>query len=119
MSTDYILKAKDAIQESFEWGELTWYAGARLGNSDALTVGQCRIKPGQANPRHYHPNCEEILYVVQGEILHTMGDESLPMHAGDTIVIPVNLMHNARNVGDEEAVLFITFSPANRETIGE
>lgn len=104
----------------FEWGELTWFANRPLGNSTELTVGRCILKPGQGNPRHYHPNCSEILVVIKGRISHTSGkDRETEMGEGDAVTIPANVWHCARNIGSEEAVLFITFSSADRQTIGE
>jgi quercetin dioxygenase-like cupin family protein len=116
---DNILDADNAIRETFDWGELTWYANAQLGNAQSLTLGRCRIKSGQENPKHHHTNCEEILHLEQGEIVHTLGDQSIKMTVGDTIVIPPHLVHNARNTGDEEAIMFIAFSSASRETKGK
>jgi quercetin dioxygenase-like cupin family protein/type 1 glutamine amidotransferase len=101
------------------WGKLTWYVSAQLGNSDAMTVGEAVIRPGQENPRHYHPNCDEILHVVRGRILHSMGTRKMEMSAGDTVSIPLGVHHNARNIGTEDAVLAISFSSAHREVIGE
>jgi quercetin dioxygenase-like cupin family protein len=75
--------------------------------------------PGCANPRHLHPNCEEILHVLQGTITHTGKDTDEIMHIGDTISVPVNTLHNARNIGDDWAILLISFSSPNRLTQGE
>ena len=75
------------------------------------------IRPGRENPRHYHPNCDEILYVAEGTIEHTSGDDAFPMNAGDAISIPAGVTHNARNVGQADAVLMIAFSSADRETV--
>lgn len=103
-----------------EWGELTWFASAELGNSDAVTVGRCVIKPGCANPLHSHPNCEEVLVVVQGRIRHTVAaGRDAEMGAGDTVTIPRGFAHRAMNIGDGEAVLMITFTSATREVVGE
>ena len=101
------------------WGKLTWYVSAQLGNSDTMTVGEAVIRPGQENPRHYHPNCDEVLRVVRGRILHSMGSRKAEMSAGDTVSIPMGVRHNARNIGTEDAVLAISFSSAHREVIGE
>ena len=84
-----------------------------------MTVGEAVIKPGQQNPRHYHPNCDEVLHVVRGRILHTMGSRQAEMSTGDTVSIPTGVHHNARNIGTEDAVLAISFSSAHREVIGE
>jgi len=115
-----ILTYPKAAKKDFEWGNLTWFAGRSLGNSTEMTIGRCILKPGQSNPRHYHPNCTEILVVMQGNIEHTgPNGEKVKMSVGDTVTIPPNTWHQASNIGDSEAVLFIAFSSADRETIGE
>lgn len=103
----------------FPWGQLTWYVSGELGNSDTLTVGQAIIRPGQRNPRHYHPNCDEVLHVLKGRIRHTMGDRIAEMDEGDTVTIPTGMLHNATNIGDEDAVLAISFSSAHRQVVNE
>jgi quercetin dioxygenase-like cupin family protein len=109
-----------AAQHAFAWGELTWFANRELGNSEEMTIGRCVLKPGERNPRHYHPNCSEILVVISGRISHTSGpDQETEMGEGDTVTIPPNAWHCARNIGPGEAVLFIAFSSADRKTIGE
>lgn len=100
------------------WGTLTWYASNQLGNSDTLTVGKCLIFPSQANALHFHPNCDEILTVLQGHIKHTWKDGTeVEMREGDTITIPSGVLHQARNIGAEDAILIIVFSSADRRTI--
>lgn len=111
-----IMQAQDAVLQTFEWGQLRWFANGQIGNSQTMTVGQCLIKPGCANFRHSHPNCEEILQVTSGQIIHSLADESFPMGPGDTIVIPPNIVHNARNVGEDDAVMTIVFSTPERKT---
>lgn len=114
-----VTRAADRQVIEQTWGRITWYASGPLGNSETMTVGEAVIKPGQENPRHYHPNCDEILHVVRGRILHTMGPQQVEMTAGDTVSIPTGVRHNARNIGTEDAVLAISFSSAHREVIGE
>ncbi len=114
-----VLAASEAVVQQFDWGRLDWFVNAQIGNSNDMTLGKCTIRPGSENPRHYHPNCEEILQVISGKIAHTMGDDVFEMGPGDTIVIPPNIMHNARNVGSQDAVMTIAFSAADRQTIGE
>ena len=115
-----ILRANECEVLDFEWGQLTWFASAKLGNSDEMTVGKCVIKPGHANPLHSHPNCTEILAVVQGRIAHKIeGGKEVELGVGDVITLPTDLPHNARNIGDVDAVLSIAFSSAHRQTKGE
>jgi quercetin dioxygenase-like cupin family protein len=114
-----VTRAADRQVIEQTWGRITWYASGPLGNSATMTVGQAVIEPGQENPRHYHPNCDEILHVVRGRILHSMGTQQVEMTVGDTVSIPTGVRHNARNIGTEDAVLAISFSSAHREVIGE
>jgi quercetin dioxygenase-like cupin family protein len=120
MDAARILRANECETVSADWGGLTWYASGPLGNSDDMTVGRCVIKPGCENPLHSHPNCSETLVVLCGRIAHVIeGGKEVEMEPGDVITLPVDLPHKARNIGDEDAVLMITFSSAHREAKGE
>ena len=114
-----VARPGDYAREEQDWGRLIWMVSGALGNSDTMTVGKCFIKPGRANPPHYHPNCDEILHVLRGHIEHRVDDEYVEMKAGDTISIPTGRIHNARNIGAEEAEFVISFSSADRQVIGE
>ena len=100
------------------WGTLRWYTSAEMGNTRTMTTGVAIIKPGLFNPRHFHPNCDEILHVVSGKIKHTMNEVTVEMNPGDTVSIPQGVLHNAANIGTEDAVLAISFSTAYREAVG-
>ena len=117
MKKTIVRRASEAEQVRMESGALTWFASRQLGNSETMTVGCATLPPGGMNPRHFHPNCEEVLHVLHGSILHTMDDEEAAMGPGDTVTIPANVVHNARNTGDTDALLFICFSSADRETV--
>lgn len=120
MESYALKKSEESPAIHFDWGRLYWYASGPEGNSDAQTFGKCVLLPGQGNPRHLHPNCEEILHVAKGSIDHFVdGVGWIPMKEGDTITIAANIWHCARNTGDGEAELFISFSSEERETIGE
>lgn len=97
------------------WGSLNWLAGGTVGNARGLTLGRVTIKPGQCNPRHRHPRCEEILYLMAGRLRHTLGDEAFEMQAGDTITVPAGVFHNAVNIGDVDADMIVAFDSADRD----
>lgn len=111
-----IISSAQAPVERTPWGSLTWFANGKLGGAQGSTVGQCVIFPGCANTLHSHPNCEEVLHLIQGRILHSFNGEEAPMEPGDTIVIPAGVLHNAKNLGDEEAVMIISYSSPERRT---
>ena len=111
-----ITKNNDGEALDFDWGRITWLVSGAQGNSQVMTFGRVTIKAGHANMRHRHPNCDEILHVVSGRIEHSLGDEHSEMAPGDTISIPANMPHNARTVSEEDAVMVICFSTADRQT---
>ena len=120
MPNAIVRRSSESETVNADWGTLTWWASGRLGNSREITVGRCLIKPGCANPPHRHPNCAEILVVQQGRIAHRIEDgREVEMGPGDTITLPSGLVHNARNIGDGDAVLLIAFTSADRQTQGE
>ena len=120
MDKTVVLRAADCERVESDWGTLTWYASGKAGNSDAMTLGTCVIKPGQANPKHSHPNCSEVLVVQQGRVSHLIEDgQEVELGPGDTITVPPHLPHCARNISDQDAVLLIAFSSADRQAKGE
>ena len=121
MNSDIIISRANQAQVAPQpWGELTWFANQELGNSDAMTVGRCVLRPNSSNPRHHHPNCSEVLVVIAGRIRHTIeGERETEMGEGDTVTVAPNVWHQATNIGEGDAVLFITFSSAQRQTVGE
>jgi len=118
MKSAIINTAASAVVSEHSWGRLVWHASQALGNSEALTIGRCEINPGCENPSHYHPNCEEILVVLSGTIIHSIaGEPDVMMASSDCITIPAGVAHNARNVGQDRAILSIAFSSADRKTV--
>jgi quercetin dioxygenase-like cupin family protein len=103
--------------EAFDWGTLQWLANGRTVPGCEQTFGVSTIGPGRRNPLHYHPNCEEILYVVAGRCDHTFDGETVSLAAGDAIVIPRGVRHNLVNTGDEDVVCVISFSSPDRQTV--
>jgi len=97
-----------------DWGALTWLANQGLSNS-SITLGRVVIYKGKSNPRHCHNTCEEVLYLLRGTLRHSLGEQSVTMHVGDTLIVPAGVMHNAENVGDEDADMMIAYSSGRRD----
>ncbi len=114
-----LLPQADALVQPQPWGKLEWFASRDLGNTSFLTLGIATINPGKENPLHRHPNCDEVLHVLQGTIMNRVGDKEYEMHAGDTVTIPEGTPHNARNIGKDDAVLSIAYNTPDRIAVGE
>jgi quercetin dioxygenase-like cupin family protein len=111
-----LLKKADIQTDAFPWGRLEWYARKSLNGAD-ITLGFCHIKPKMENAMHSHPNCDEVLYVVEGSIIHRLDGREIAMEKGDSLFIPQDAVHNAFNAGDSDAVLSIAFTTGDRKTL--
>ena len=109
-------KVEDATVEEFPWGRIEWLVSQARENSETMTFGRVTIHAGQTNTLHRHPNCDEILHLLQGQLEHRVGEESFPLRAGDSIVIAQNQWHNARAGNEQDAVMLVCYSSAQRET---
>lgn len=104
---------QNAIVEA--WGSLCWVATEELTHTPGLTLGRVTLQPGASNPRHSHPNCDEVLYVLRGRLQHETGGEITILEAGDTLAIPAGVAHQAVNIGTEEADTMVAYSSGQRE----
>ena len=106
--------------ERYGEAHIQWLASAAASGARELMFGLTTIDVGGGSPMHRHPNCEEVLHMLDGEIDQLVeGGRAFRMGAGDTITIPRNLRHRAINVGHTPAVMIVAFSSPCRETIVE
>ena len=115
-----VMRPGEVQSERYSWGDIHWLASKAANGAAELTLGVTTVEPGGKNPVHRHPNCEEVLYVISGEIEHFVeGTPRVRMRSGECILIPRNLKHQAINVGRARAQLLVAFSSAERETVIE
>ena len=103
--------------EQSAWGTLQWLCNEKLMPGSAQTVGLATILPGKKNPVHYHPNCEEVLYVLSGQGVHSYDGRTILLKAGMTIRIPAKVKHNMVNTGTETLRTLVSFSSGDRKTV--
>lgn len=114
-----VANVSDADPAVFPWGRITWLHNGETG-AKGLTVGEVIISPGQSNPMHAHPNCEEVLYLISGELDHTYGpDEVYHLTPGMSIRVPAGIKHNAACTSAEPARMIVAYDSAYREMVRE
>jgi quercetin dioxygenase-like cupin family protein len=114
-----VIGQADVTPVEFAWGRITWLHNGEAG-AKGLTVGEVIINPGQSNPMHTHPNCEEVLYLISGELDHTYGpNEIYHLTSGMSIRVPAGIKHNAVCTSAEPARMIVAYDSAYREMVGE
>lgn len=104
-------------EQSFAWGTLRWLCSDQLQPGAQQTLGLCHIFAGHGNPLHYHPNCEEMLYVLAGRGRHSIDGAWVALQPGTTVRIPSGVRHNLINEGAATMVCLIAFSSGDRQTV--
>jgi mannose-6-phosphate isomerase-like protein (cupin superfamily) len=99
------------------WGTVSWLINEVITEGAEQTFGVVTINPGQSNPLHLHPNCEEILYVLSGSCEHRLGDATVGLSPGMAICVPRGTPHCARTTSPERLVVVVSFSSPDRQTV--
>ena len=61
------------------------------------SLAEARVPPGAITEAHYHPQTEEIYYILEGSGVMTINDEQRPVGPGDAIAIPPGATHQIEN----------------------
>ena len=89
-------------------------AGAATGASMA-TVGDLTIEPGMRTGYHLHPNTEESIFIVEGEIEFRIGPARFRASSGDCVLALQGVGHGLENVGDSVARVITVYPTASPE----
>ncbi len=63
------------------------------------TLAEARLAPGAGTAPHHHVKTEEIYYLIEGQGLMRVGDETCEVGPGDAIAIPPGEVHQITNTG--------------------
>ncbi|MGH2352368.1 MAG: cupin domain-containing protein [Chloroflexota bacterium] len=96
---------------------IKWLFSGKTAPGAAQTLGYVVIEPGSKNPLHAHPNCEELLYLISGELDHSLDGAVYRLGPGDAIRVPAGSKHDAKSVGTEPATMVVCYSVPNREMV--
>lgn len=82
-------------------------------DGDVFVFESTRVKEGGPS-FHLHYEQDEFWYILKGEFLFKVGDETFKAKAGDTVFGPRNVPHAFAKVGEGEARLLMFFQPAGK-----
>ena len=82
-------------------------------------MGVAIIRPGERIGEHYHPYSEEFVFVVSGSLEVDLDGVSHPLRPDQGLMVPRDVRHRFRNVGDTEARMVFHLGPlAPRPELG-
>jgi uncharacterized RmlC-like cupin family protein len=100
------------------WNGIQYMQGMSAKNvgSQNLSVNVATVPPGAIAYAHIHDGFEVMLFIVQGRVKHTYGEnlaQSVINEAGDFIYIKPGVPHEVFNIGDEPLIAFVARSAAD------
>jgi quercetin dioxygenase-like cupin family protein len=102
-----------AVESTGEWGSAVWLANKALTGS-SISVLRMLLHPQHSGRKHRHPNADEVLYLIRGQVRVHAGQETQALQPGDSLSIPAGLVHQIENVGSDNAEMTIAYSTGER-----
>jgi len=82
------------------WG--AWYV---LDQGDLYKVKRIEVAPGKRLSLQTHERRSEHWYVVTGVATCQVGDETVVLHKGESVVVPLGVAHRISNLHDEPLLI--------------
>jgi quercetin dioxygenase-like cupin family protein len=87
-------------------------------NGLGITIGRLDFGVGGVVPLHTHPRASELIVVIEGTLLAGFVSNNnvayiKKLYKGDVMVFPQGLLHFQINVGDSNALAFVSLGSAN------
>jgi quercetin dioxygenase-like cupin family protein len=89
-----------------------WYFKEGLGDAESLVFVRARIAPGAGHAFHTHPEMDEIIYVLEGEMTQWLEKEHRTLRTGDSIFIPRGVVHGCLNQSAAEGEFLAILTPS-------
>jgi quercetin dioxygenase-like cupin family protein len=110
MSTPVIRQRGEGEHLVFAGGGTLTITASSADTGGSLMMFEDRLVRGKTTPLHIHPNLEEAIYVLEGELLVHVDGEELRVREGGLIVVPRGVPH-AFLATSETGRLLCTLAP--------
>lgn len=110
MNGKFVLGA-EITRDRLDWGEMGWISRPADTQAKSICEIEVTLEPGFGHNFHKHPNQEEVIYVLAGEIEQWLETEKRTLKPGDSVFISPDVVHASFNVGTQTARLLVVLSP--------
>ena len=107
--------ASETEPEALDWGRLRWLCNPPSTGAKELTVIDVTLLPGKGHNFHKHPDQEEVILCIAGEVEQWVDREKRILRPGDSAFIPASVVHASFNVGTGEAKVAAILGPCKGE----
>ena len=96
------------------WGAMCWLIEDQLVPRAGVSVARMTINAEAISPRHRHPNCNETIVLLSGNVTCIVDDQEYLIEAGDVVFVPKGSAHAIRNETNQAAVAMVSYSAGAR-----
>jgi len=102
---------KEALLEEFKGRTNYWLCRPGVTEAKDLQVCEATLPPHEGHGFHTHPELEEVIYVLRGEVTQWVERASRRLGPGESAHIPAGMVHATFNESDADAVILAILSP--------
>jgi transcriptional regulator with XRE-family HTH domain len=103
-----VIRAGSRSQLSLEWSRADVESLGMLGDGSRFQAAIIRVQPGGLSGKHVRPSiADEFVFVHEGEVVLTIGDQDQKLEKGDSVTIPAGLNRRWRNDSNSVAQMLV------------
>lgn len=114
MKNVFITEA-EAMKEAFKGRTNYWVCRPEIAEAKGLQICRAALPAGEGHNFHRHPELEEVIYVLEGEVEQWVEKERRILRPGEVAHIPADVVHATFNVSDRDAIILAILSPASQQ----
>lgn len=86
-------------------------------DSNKLDFALGVLEPGEYLKKHYHPNSDEVYFVLEGEGKLYVEDREEDLRENQAVLIPSKVVHGVRNTGSGKLVIAFFTAPGTEKLV--
>ena len=103
-----------AARNATSYGSLRWFSRPEALNTTAMIAVEVTFTPGNGHPFHFHPEQDELIYVLEGEVRQWVDQVLHVLQAGDSVFVPHGTVHGSMNASSVDSrILVVRVRPAD------
>ncbi len=112
MSKNVFITDAEAMKEDFKGRTNYWMCRPEVCAAEDLQICRAILPAGEGHNFHTHPELEEAIYVLEGEVEQWVEKEKQVLKVGEVAHIPKGIVHATFNSSSKDAVILAILSPA-------
>ena len=98
-------------RETLDWGVLGSLCRPSVTGARQLTILEVTLTPGQGHAFHKHPDQEEVIVALEGEVEQWLEQEKRILRPGDSAFIGAGVVHASFNPTSAPIKLLAVLGP--------